>query len=159
MTNEDDKRRLAIKADKLIRKHALSSGVFGYAPFPVLDGLGIMVVQRTMLKQLAKNYKVSYSRSLAKDLLNTLVGGVVSRAAMPIALKMIPGVGVLLGSTGMAAIGSASTFAVGKVFKQHFERGGTMKNFDAKQNKKTYEAELNARLKLLQAREKGKPKK
>lgn len=159
MTNEDNKKKLAIKADKLIRKYALGSGMFGYAPFPVLDGLGIMAVQRTMLKQLAKNYKVNYSRSLAKDLLSTLVGGAVTRAAIPIALKMIPGVGVLFGSTGMAAIGSASTFAVGKVFKQHFEGGGTMKNFDAKQNKKTYEAELNTRLNLLQAREKGKSKK
>lgn len=158
MTKQNDKRKLAIKSDKLIRKYALGSGVFGYAPFPVLDGLGIMAVQRTMLKQLAKNYKVSYSRSLAKDLLSTLVGGVMTRAAIPIALKMVPGVGVLLGSTGMAAIGSASTFAVGKVFKQHFEEGGTMKNFDVKQNKKTYEVEMKARLKQLQTREKGRIK-
>lgn len=152
MTNQDNKTKRAMKADKLIKKYAVSSGAFGYMPFPVLDGLGIMAVQRKMLYQLAKTYKVSYSRSLAKDLLTTLAGGVVTRAAIPIAIKMIPGIGVLLGSTGMAAIGSASTYAVGKVFQQHFEEGGTLKNFDANQNKKMYEAELKARLDLLQSK-------
>jgi len=144
------------KADRLIKKHAFSSGLFGYVPFPVLDGLGIMVVQRKMLAHLAKNYKVPYSQNLAKDLLKTLAGGIASQSAIPIAIKMVPGIGVLFGSTGMAAIGSASTYAVGKVFQRHFEEGGTLEDFDADKEKKNFETELKAGLKLSQAKEKNR---
>ena len=145
---------LTIKAGILIKKHAFGSGVFGYIPFPIVDALGIMTVQRKMLSGLAKIYKVPYSQNLAKDLLKTLAGGVAARATIPVAMKMIPGIGVLFGSTGMAAIGSASTYAVGKVFQQHFEEGGTLEDFNADQEKENFEAELKAGLKRSQAKEK-----
>jgi len=143
------------KADILIRKRAFGSGIFGYIPIPLLDALGIMAVQRKMLFRLAKNYKVSYSQSLAKNLLRTLAGGIAARSAIPVAIKMVPGIGILFGSTGMAAIGSASTYAVGKVFKQHFEEGGTLEGFDADQKKEDFETELKAGLKLSQVKKRA----
>ncbi len=146
--------QLTIKADMLIKKHAFGSGVFGYIPFPIVDALGIMAVQRKMLSRLAKNYKVPYSQSLAKGLLKTLAGGVAARATIPVAIKMIPGIGVLFGSTGMAAIGSASTYAVGKVFQRHFEGGGTLEDFNADQEKENFETELKAGLKLSRGKQK-----
>lgn len=144
------KQKTSKQADKLIKKYAFGSGLFGYIPFPVLDALGIKAVQRKMLFNLAKIYHIPYSRSLSKDLLTTLAGGVVSQAAIPIALKMIPGVGILLGSTGMAAIGSTSTYAVGKVFKKHFEKGGTLENFDPNEEKEIFELELKKGMALSQ---------
>ncbi len=144
-----------IKADLLIKKHAFSSGVFGYVPFPIVDALGIMAVQRKMLSRLAKNYHVPYSQSLAKDLLKTLASGAAARATIPVAIKMVPGIGILFGSTGMAAIGSASTYAVGKVFQQHFEEGGTLEDFNADQKKENFEAELKAGLKVSQGKKKN----
>jgi len=32
----------------------------------------------------------------------------------------------------MATLGGASTYAIGRVFKQHFEKGGTLEDFDPK---------------------------
>ncbi|RUM94180.1 MAG: hypothetical protein DSZ28_04565 [Thiothrix sp.] len=145
---------LAIKADMLIKKHAFGSGVFGYVPFPILDALGILAVQRRMLSRLARLYRVPYSQSLAKDLLRTLAGGIATRATIPVAMKIIPGIGVLFGSTGMAAIGSASTYAVGKIFQRHFEEGGTLEDFNAEQSKEDFETELKAGLKLSQVKKK-----
>ncbi len=142
------------KADKLIKRYAFSSGVFGYIPVPVVDALGIMTVQRKMLSHLAKVYNVEFSRSLAKDLLTTLSGGYASRAAIPMVIKLIPGINILFGSTGMAVIGSASTYAVGKVFQSHFEKGGTLDDFDPDKEKAVFEAELKNGIKLSQ--EKGK---
>ena len=155
----DPQRKKALlnkKADILIKKHAFGSGIFGYIPIPLLDALGIMALQRKMLFRLAKNYKVSYSQSLAKNLIRTLAGGVAARSAIPVAIKMIPGIGILFGSTGMAAIGSASTYAVGKVFQQHFEEGGTLEDFDADQKKEEFEIELKAGLKLSQVNKRPK---
>jgi len=136
------KKNVSEQADKLVKKYAFGSGVFGYIPIPVLDAFGIMAVQRKMLFHLAKVYSVPFSRSLAKDLLNTMAGGIASRAAIPMAIKMVPGINILFGSTGMAAIGSASTYAVGKVFKKHFEAGGTLENFNPDKEKETFEVEL-----------------
>ena len=144
------------KANILIKKYAFGSSVFGYVPIPLMDALAIMALQRKMLFQLAKIYKVSYSQSLAKNLIRTLAGGVAARSAIPVAIKMIPGIGILFGSTGMAAIGSASTYAVGKVFQQHFDEGGTLEDFDADQKKADFETELKAGLKLSQVKKKVK---
>lgn len=152
MTDPQSKKK---KANMLIKKHAFGSGVVGYIPIPLLDALGVMAMQRKMLFQLAKNYEVPYSQSLVKNLIRTLAGGVAARSAIPVAIKMIPGVGILFGSTGMAAIGSASTYAVGKVFQQHFEEGGTLEDFDVDQKKEDFEAELKTGLKLSQVKKKS----
>ncbi len=55
---------------------------------------------------------------------------------------MIPGIGTLVGGTSMAVMGGAATYAVGKVFQQHFENGGTLENFDPEKAKETFEAKL-----------------
>ena len=144
------KKNISQQADKLIKKYAFGSGLFGYIPVPVLDAFGIMTVQRKMLFHLAEVYSIPFSRSLAKDLLKTLAGGIASRAAIPMAIKMVPGINVLFGSTGMAAIGSASTYAVGKVFKKHFEEGGTLENFDPDKGKEIFEQELKKGVTLSQ---------
>jgi uncharacterized protein (DUF697 family) len=49
------------------------------------------------------------------------------------ALKLIPFSGSIVGSVGLAAFGSAATYAIGKVFVAHFERGGTLKSFSAEE--------------------------
>jgi uncharacterized protein (DUF697 family) len=138
------------KAEKLIKKYAFGSGVFGYIPVPVVDALGIMTLQRKMLFHLASVYKVPFSRSLAKDLLKTLAGGIASQTAIPMAIKMVPGINILFGSTSMAAIGSASTYAVGKVFQQHFEEGGTLEDFDPEEEKEIFKNELKKGVELSQ---------
>ncbi len=148
------KQALSGQANKLINKYAFGSGLFGYIPFPVVDALGIMAVQRKMLFHLAKIYDIPFSRSLAKDLLRILAGGIASRAAVPMAIKIIPGINVLFGSTGMAAIGSASTYAVGKTFKRHFDEGGTLEDFNPVEEKEIFEKELKKGITLSQ--KKGK---
>ena len=42
----------------------------------------------------------------------------------------------------MATLGGASTYAIGRVIKQHFEKGGTLEAFDPEQVEGELEAEL-----------------
>ncbi len=160
MKKKPSKKILSGQANKLINKYAFGSSLFGYIPFPVVDALGIMAIQRKMLFHLAKIYDIPFSRSLAKDLLRTLAGGIASRAAFPMAIKIIPGINVLFGSIGMAAIGSASTYAVGTTFKRHFEAGGTLEDFDPDEEQEIFEAELKKgitlSLKTQKSQKKGK---
>ncbi len=155
MKKKTSKHALSGQANKLIKKYAFGSGLFGYVPFPVVDAIGIMAVQRKMLHHLAKLYDLPFSRSLAKDLLRTLAGGIASRAAVPMAIKVIPGINVLFGSTGMAAIGSASTYAVGKTFKRHFDEGGTLEDFNPAVEKEIFDEELKKGMILSQKKGKG----
>ncbi len=154
MKKPPSKQALSGQANKLIKKYAFGSGLFGYIPFPVVDALGIMAVQRKMLFHLARIYDIPFSRSLAKDLLRILAGGIASRAAVPMAIKIIPGINVLFGSTGMAAIGSASTYAVGKTFKRHFDEGGTLEDFNPVEEKEIFEEELKKGIILSQKKRK-----
>jgi uncharacterized protein (DUF697 family) len=45
-------------------------------------------------------------------------------------LKMVPLVGPVLGGFSMSLFSGAATYAIGKVFIQHFEAGGTFLDFN-----------------------------
>ncbi len=55
---------------------------------------------------------------------------------------MIPFVGSTLGALSMPVMAGASTYAIGKVFIQHFESGGTFLTFDPKAVKDYYAEQL-----------------
>jgi uncharacterized protein (DUF697 family) len=144
-SDQQDKEHLSEQADMLIRKYAYSSSLTGFIPVPMLDIVGLMSVQRIMLYRMSVLYDVPFKKNLAKALLTTLMGSLASGAAAPIAgslLKAIPGVGTLVGGAGMATLGGASTYAIGRVFKQHFEQGGTLEDFDPQKIKEELGAEL-----------------
>jgi len=48
------------------------------------------------------------------------------------ALKAIPLIGQTAGSLSLSVLGGGTTYAIGKVFVQHFESGGTFLDFDPK---------------------------
>ncbi len=142
---------LSEKADNLIRKYAFRSGVTGFIPIPLVDTLSLIGVQQTMLYYLAALYDVPYSKARAKTRIAGLTSGLTTKVARPVvgsALKLIPGIGTLVGGTSMAVLGGASTYAIGKVFQQHFEEGGTFEDFDPKTAKETFAAEFEKGKKL-----------
>ena len=53
-------------------------------------------------------------------------------------IKFIPGIGSVLGGVTMAVLSGASSYALGEVFKKHFQTGGTFLDFDPKRLKKMY---------------------
>lgn len=121
------------KADKLITDFSFGSGLTGFIPIPFVDTIGLVSVQRLMIYKLSKIYEVPYSKELAKVWASTLMGGLTASAVSPLlgtAVKLIPGIGTLAGGTSMAVLGSSATYAIGKVFQQHFEKGGTLDNFN-----------------------------
>lgn len=134
------------QADKIIQHFAFGSSLAGFIPVPLLDAVGLIGVQRFMLYRLSKLYSVPFKKNLGKAMVTTSFAGLTSAAATPVVgktlLKFIPGVGTVVGAMSMAALGSASTYAVGKVFQQHFEKGGTLENFDPKLSEEAYKEAL-----------------
>lgn len=126
---------LSLEADKLIKKYAFGSSLTGFVPFYMLDLFMLIYVQRIMLYRLSRLYGIPFKKHLARAWITTLTSGVASKVASPAAgsaLNLIPVVGSVVAGAGMATMGCVSTYAVGKVFKQHFEKGGTLDDFGTK---------------------------
>lgn len=130
---------LSQQADKIIKKYAFGSSLAGFIPVSILDVIVLVYVQRIMLYRLSKLYGIPFKRNLVRVWITTLTSGVASEAGS--VLKVFPGVGTLVGGAGMATLGVASTYAVGKVFQKHFEKGGTLEDFDPEKSRNALDAE------------------
>src|SRR5437588_8168575 len=113
------------QATDIVIRYANWSTVPGFLPTPVIDIALLTGIQLRMLKKLSDHYDVPFSENLVKSLLMSLIGGIVPTKFgfdyLAYALKAVPVVGSLLSLLYMPAFAWAVTFAVGKVFIQHFE--------------------------------------
>lgn len=125
-----DRERLA---RGLVKYYSAWSFGAGIMPVPIVDMLLVMGVQVQMLRKMSDLYEVPFSEHVARNLIGALVGGaaseVVAGGLIGPVVRLVPGVGPLLGALTMPAVASASTYAVGLVFLQHFESGGTFLTF------------------------------
>lgn len=125
------------QARGLVKYYAAWSFGAGIVPVPLVDMLLVMGVQVQMLRKMSDLYGVPFSEHVARNLVGALVGGaaseVVAGGLIGPVIRLIPGVGPLLGALTMPAVASASTYAVGLVFLQHFESGGTFLTFQPSQ--------------------------
>ncbi len=99
----------------------------------MLDLVGITGVQLNMLRKLSKIYEVPFSEHKVKNILTSLVGGggsIPVAGALASLVKLVPIVGHTIGAVSLPISAGAITYAVGKVFQQHFASGGTFLTFD-----------------------------
>lgn len=135
---ENDKISLRPAADSVIRNHMIWSMGAGFIPVPIADFFAVTAIQLDMIRQLCKLYSVDYRQTEGKAIITSLTGSGLARLGAR-AVKFIPGVGSVLGGVTMAVLSGASTFALGEVFKKHFETGGTFLDFDPGRLKKYYD--------------------
>ena len=142
------------KASRITLVHTAMATGLGFVPFPLLDAAGILGIQLWMLRRLAKVYDVPFKKNLAKSIIGTLVGNAGSVGM----LKLIPGLGSALGGGMVAVSAGAATYALGKLFTQHFGQGGTLLSFDPVKSQEYFRQlyeEGKATVKELQAQEAG----
>ena len=111
-------------ANRIVKHRMWWSAGFGLLWMPFVDAAAVTALQLTMLHKLCEMYGVEYDRDRLKEWIAALAGGVGSTMLLK---RIVPLVGML---TGPVMYG-ASTYAIGKVFIQHFETGGTLLTFDA----------------------------
>ncbi|MGR9012014.1 MAG: YcjF family protein [Gammaproteobacteria bacterium] len=120
-------------AQELVKKSMYASMAAGLVPVPIFDFLAVSAIQTEMLRRLSHLYGVTFMEGKGKNALAALIGGSFPTSVAPVFAslsKMIPIVGSTLGAVCLPLISGASTYAVGKVFVQHFESGGTFLTFD-----------------------------
>ena len=125
------------KAKEIVRNHLGFAMGAALVPFPGADLLAVSAVQLNMLRQLAKLYQVSFMDVLGRNFISAVVGSSAARLGASL-IKIIPGVGTVIGELSMPVLSGASTYALGNVVANHFHNGGTLEDFDLTSAKKKY---------------------
>lgn len=116
-----------------IKNHAMTAMGIGIMPLPGVDLVALTGVQLNLLRRLGDLYGHKLSDQMGRKLLGALLSGYLPLAvAAPVAsvLKFVPGVGVMAGVLAQSSLAGTVTYAVGKLFYQHFESGGTFLDFN-----------------------------
>ena len=114
----------------IVRNHVWGSLGLGLVPLPLIDFIGITAIQLNMLRRLSRAYGLPFSDHLGKNLIASLVGGGLPPSLGVSLFKTVPFLGLVTGMLTMSVTAGASTYAVGKVFIQHFASGGTFLSFE-----------------------------
>jgi len=146
-TKERDDARL------IVRRYTTLSIAGGLIPIPYLDVIALTALQIRMLAKISEVYGVEFTNSLGKLAVTSLMLAVPQglstgffsglMAAMP-ATKFVPVAGTVIGEVAMASFGATITYALGEVFIEHFESGGTLLDFDAQAALAIFEREIGA---------------
>lgn len=124
-------------ASSVIQNHMIWSMGAGFIPVPIADLFAVSAIQLDMIRQMCKIYDIDFKETEGKAVITALTGSSLARLGAR-AIKFIPGVGSILGGVTMAVLSGGSTYALGEVFKKHFETGGTFLDFDPSRLKKYY---------------------
>lgn len=122
-----------LRLEKLSKNHILASMGVGLIPIPCVDVAALMGIQIDLIRKLSREYDVPFKQDMGKSIITSLAGGLFSMEvglAVSSLIKFIPVIGQTTGAVTMPVMCGASTYAVYKVFVQHFESGGTFLDLD-----------------------------
>ena len=138
-----------IKVNEIIESHVGFSLGAALIPFPGVDLLAVSGVQLNMLRAISKIYGVGFMDALGKNIISAVVSGGAARLGASL-IKIIPGVGTVIGELSMPVLSGASTYALGRVVSNHFQRGGTLDDLDLKAARNGYKTEMESGKKVAE---------
>jgi uncharacterized protein (DUF697 family) len=121
------------RLEKLARNHILASMGVGLVPIPIVDVVALIGVQLDLIKKLSVEYDIPFKQDRGKSIVTSLLGGLLSTEigfAAASLIKCIPVIGLATSAVTMPVVSGAATYAIYKVFVQHFEAGGTFLDLD-----------------------------
>ena len=129
---------LRTEADKITKRRTLYAAGAGLLPFPIVDAALLLGIQITMIRSISKLYNVEFKENVVKSIIGSLVGTIGTVGVV----KAIPVLGTVIGGLTASVAGAASTYALGRVFTQHFDQGGTLLDFDPVKSREFFEKEF-----------------
>lgn len=140
MSNNESERSKHV--DTIIRNHVIWSMGAGLIPVLIADIFAVSALQLDMIRQMCKVYNVDFSETQGKAIVTSLTSSTLARVTAGSLVKMLPVVGSIIGGVTVSMFAGASTYALGQVFKRHFESGGTILDFDPARLKKIYKEQF-----------------
>jgi len=125
------------QAHRTVNKYVWFSGGVGLLPLPVLNLAGVTALQLRMLQVLSEQYEVPFSRDIGKKIIGSLLGSIVPASlsgtlggVTSLLVSSMRMAGAVVGGLSLPVFAGAATYALGNVFIQHFESGGTFLDFE-----------------------------
>jgi uncharacterized protein (DUF697 family) len=144
------------KAVKTVKNYMWWSGGASLIPVPFVDWAAVSGVQLKMVAEVSKVYGVPFQANRGKAVIGSLLGFLLPHGLacglLSSWLKGIPLFGVLAGAPTMALFSGAAAWALGKVFIQHFESGGTFLDFNPEEVKEYFKAQFEEGRKMATGR-------
>ncbi|MDP4820780.1 MAG: DUF697 domain-containing protein, partial [Saprospiraceae bacterium] len=122
----DQKTERNTHADTIIRNPVVWAMGAGFIPVLIADIFAVSALQLDMIRQLCKAYDVDFQQTQGKAVVTSLTSSTLARVSAGSLVKLVPGLGSILGGVTISIFAGASTYALGEVFKKHFESGGTI---------------------------------
>ena len=143
------------QALRTVKRYMWFSAGAGLIPIHYLDWAAISGLQLKMLAEISKIYDVPFQENLGKAVIGSLGGFIVPHAAavgtIGSVLKALPGLGGVAGAPLTAAFAGAYAWAMGNMFIQHFESGGTFLNFNPEQVRGYFKSQFEGGSKMTPA--------
>ena len=136
-------------AAKVVDRFSFWSGVAGLLPVPFVDLAAVGALQIQMLRLVSRIYDVPFSENRGKALVAGIFGTVIpvsTGVGMASVVKTIPIAGTAVGALATPALAVAATYAIGRVFIQHFASGGTLLDFEPPNYREFISTEMQSRL-------------
>ncbi|RKZ35490.1 MAG: GTPase [Gammaproteobacteria bacterium] len=134
------------QAEPIIIKSVWAARAVGLLPLPWVDFFGLLTIQTNMVSELSKIYQVDFSVKKIRTLILLILGSAnpswIVTALLSNLSKLMPGVGLVGTIITQPVITGAATYAIGKIFINHFELGGTLLDFDAKSTRQYFMQEF-----------------
>lgn len=140
------------RVEKLAKNHILASMGVGLIPIPLVDLVALVGIQLDMIKKLSAEYDVPFRQDIGKSIISSLVGGILPVSmggAIASLIKFVPVIGQTTSAVTMPVISGASTYAIYKVFLQHYESGGTILDMDPSKVKSFYSTQFTKGKKVV----------
>jgi len=122
------------EANNIVKNHVMAGSSMGLIPIALFDIAALSANQLAMIKHLCQLYDVDFDAQRSKLLITSLITGslpALTIIGLSSLFKLVPGIGTLGGSAGVALSGGAVTYATGQTFVKHFSVGGNLENFIA----------------------------
>jgi len=124
--------------ERLITRHvALAMGAAAL-PMPLVDVAAVTWVQVDLVARLAQRYGMEADRTRVKAAVLALAGATAARIGGSL-VKAVPGGGWIVGGATQLALAGATTYALGQVYREHFEADGSLEGPDFESLRERYE--------------------
>lgn len=115
---EDVKRKCKV----VIHTATTAATAAGALPIPMSDTVPITAAQIAMVVALGKVFNLNLSQSTAKSIATTMIARQAGKTIVANAIKMVPGVGTIVGGVISATTAAAITEAMGWIIADDFYR-------------------------------------
>jgi uncharacterized protein (DUF697 family) len=113
-----------LKSRQTIRDHALLAAGAMVIPLPFVDMAAEAAIQVRMVRRLAEIHGVDFAEKRARTLVAAAIGGFSAGLAAGTLLRYASFASYIANFWPSAAASSAITYGIGRLFEQHFEKGG-----------------------------------